>query len=74
MEEGIEEILEISCGLDVHEEMIEACVLPITGTIPGIGRLFAFCFLFGVTAQICCGLLLISCCAYCLQIVGDIFL
>ena len=27
MEEGIEEILEISCGLDVHEEMIEACVL-----------------------------------------------
>ena len=27
MEDGIEEILEISCGLDVHEEMIEACVL-----------------------------------------------
>ena len=27
MEEGLVEILECSCGLDVHEEMIEACIL-----------------------------------------------
>ena len=27
MEEGLEEILECSCGLDVHKEKIEACVL-----------------------------------------------
>lgn len=27
MEEGLEEILEISCGLDVHKDKIEACIL-----------------------------------------------
>ena len=31
MEEGLEEILEISCGLDVHKDKIEACILK-TGT------------------------------------------
>ena len=27
MEEGLEEILECSCGLDVHKDKIEACIL-----------------------------------------------
>ena len=27
MEEGLEEILESSCGLDVHKDKIEACIL-----------------------------------------------
>ena len=30
MEEGIEVILDCSCGLDVHEEMIEACIIKVS--------------------------------------------